>query len=514
MEGIMSFSRKQLKKDACLAVRHRFFLNVILIFLVTVLVRGGYYYATQTIYDAQSSEVAAEDAKKYIAGRKTNSQVLEDLLNEQKVVKVETSADTVSKKYTKGVLSVFVNEITSSRSIAFGILNGINTLAFKGKVGKSITIFLMAVLELLYMFFIKNTIIIGKNRYFLEHRRYRRTRIDRLLFLPRFGKMGHADGIMARRYIYQILWMCTIVMGPVKFYEYRMIPYILAENPDITYQEAFALSKEMSNGRKMEMFKLDLSMIGWLVLGALTFNASNVFWFYPYRECVYAELYISLREQVKSDIFIDEYLNPALVADSEYPENYFPLRKHEYRRWLAIDYHKNYTLQSYILLFFTFSFVGWCWEVMLNLMMNGTFVNRGVLLGPWLPIYGTGAVMVLIALKPFRDKPFLLFLATMILCGILEYSTSWGLEQIFHKQWWSYKGYFMNLNGRICLEGLLVFGLGGSAATYVAAPLLENLFEKIPPKQKKILCAVLIALFLGDAAHSCINPNTGDGITC
>lgn len=178
----------------------------------------------------------------------------------------------------------------------------------------------------------------------------------------------------------------------------------------------------------------------------------------------------------------------------------------------AID--KKYSLTAYILFFFTFGFAGWMWEILLHLINYGTFVNRGVLYGPCLPIYGFGGVIILVLLKKFRRSPFNLFIASLVLSGILEYATAWFLETFRHLKYWDYSGWILNLHGRICLEGLIVFGLGGCAATYIAAPLLDNIYSKINLKFKKIICVILILIFLFDAGYSfLVKPNTGKGIT-
>ena len=105
------------------------------------------------------------------------------------------------------------------------------------------------------------------------------------------------------------------------------------------------------------------------------------------------------------------------------------------------------------------------------------------------------------------------FLLTMLIAGIVEFSTSFYLEVTKGMRWWDYSGYFLNLDGRICLEGLIVFGLGGLAAVYFIAPMLDNLYTKIPKKTKTVVCIVLILAFSFDAVYSLIHPNIGDGIT-
>ena len=168
---------------------------------------------------------------------------------------------------------------------------------------------------------------------------------------------------------------------------------------------------------------------------------------------------------------------------------------------------------SLIMIFFMMSFVGWCWEVSLHLVEDGVFVNRGVLHGPWLPIYGVGSLLVLILLKRFREKPVLQFTLTVVVCGIVEYGTAWFLETKYGQKWWDYSGYFMNIDGRICAEGLLVFGLGGLAIVYLIAPLLDNFLKKVNRKALLLAAIMLISLFSFDQIYSVKHPNTGAGIS-
>lgn len=179
-----------------------------------------------------------------------------------------------------------------------------------------------------------------------------------------------------------------------------------------------------------------------------------------------------------------------------------------------IHYLRHYSIPSLILLYFAFSLVGWLWEVSLHLITDGEFVNRGVLHGPWLPIYGTGAILILVLLNMFRKKPVLEFISTIIVCGCVEYFTAYYLELTHGGQkWWDYSGYFLNLHGRICAEGLLIFGIGGMAIAYVAAPLLDNFIRKIRFGILVPICVVLLGIFSVDQVYSKKHPNTGKGIT-
>lgn len=96
--------------------------------------------------------------------------------------------------------------------------------------------------------------------------------------------------------LFTFLWcLLLIVPGIVKAYEYMMVPYLLAENPDMSREEVFAMSKRMMYGNKWNAFVLDLSFVGWLILGALTLNIVNVLYTNPYRYLTSAELYHTLK---------------------------------------------------------------------------------------------------------------------------------------------------------------------------------------------------------------------------
>lgn len=293
-----------------------------------------------------------------------------------------------------------------------------------------------------------------------------------------------------------------------------MIPYVLAENPNISKKDAFKLSKELMYGNKFNMFKIDLSLLGYKILGLFTFNLFNIFYTNVYKETLYSELYVSIRKIKYNTLTNKELLNDKKLYINNYIDESYPEEINNTRSMLIMDANKSYSLNSYILLFFTFSFIGWIWEVMLHLVSDGVFVNRGTMYGPWLPIYGFGGVFILFLLKKFREKPTLLFITAFILCGIIEYSTAWYLETFKHLKYWDYSGYFLNLHGRICLEGLIVFALGGCAATYIVAPLLDNLYNKLNISLKKIICIILIMFFMIDFSYSTfVKPNTGKGIT-
>ena len=203
-----------------------------------------------------------------------------------------------------------------------------------------------------------------------------------------------------------------------------------------------------------------------------------------------------------------------IILEKMYPSRLSPIKeKEKLSKNDSVNYLRRYKITSLIILFFIFSGIGWIWEVALHLITNGTFVNKGTMHGPWLPIYGWGGILILTILYRFRKNPKLEFLLTVIICGLVEYFTSFYLEMVYHFKRWDYSGYFLNLNGRICAEGLLVFGLGGLAIVYLVAPLLDNHIKKINKNVLVLMCVFLLAIFIFDQKYSSENPNTGKGIT-
>ena len=172
-----------------------------------------------------------------------------------------------------------------------------------------------------------------------------------------------------------------------------------------------------------------------------------------------------------------------------YPVRFYPIPEEDKRKLVqSLNYMRHYTIWSLIVIFLGLAIFGWVWEVSLHLITDGEFVNRGALYGPWLPIYGTGSILILTLLTRLRRNPALEFTATIVVCGFLEYMTSVFMEFTSGGlKWWDYSGYFLNLNGRICAEGLLVFGIGGIAVVYVIAPIIDNALMALNEKKLRII---------------------------
>lgn len=155
-------------------------------------------------------------------------------------------------------------------------------------------------------------------------------------------------------------------------------------------------------------------------------------------------------------------------------------------------------LKSYILIFFIYSFLGWVLETTLQSIVNKRFVDRGFLIGPICPIYGVAVILISVLLKRYENDVIATFFLSTILCGAVEYSTSYIMEKIFKARWWDYSDKKYNINGRICLEFLFCFGIGCTLAVFVFNPIIKELISFIPNTFKNLFIIVLLIVFVID----------------
>lgn len=506
--------------------------------------------------------------------------------NQEQIVNNDTDA-TFGRR--RGVIASLLNSFASG-SMVIAVADAINSVTHNGGVSIAVPVILSLAVYIFVWLFIQETYRIVMARMLLEGRSYNKLPASRFFYPIHTRKWPRMAWTMFVGNVFLFLWSLTIVGFFIKQYSYRMVPYIVAENPNIEALDAIRLSRRMMKGHKWECFVADCSFLGWYLLNLITFGLSGIFYSNGYNAAFFAEYYVYVRSMAKttgiagSEMLNDEYLyfkadpqtlhtayadvaqsvaqieqglSPApkprgftgilsewfgiriLHADAvnryeEYREDLhqvqigkdilngsiYPGRlasapmPFKFRESRTISADRSYSLVNLTMMFFIFCFVGWVWEVSLAFISEGMFVNRGTLHGPWLPIYGTGGVIILVLLKKLREKPALEFVAAMVLCGCLEYFSSWYLEMTHDGQrWWDYTGYFLNINGRICAEGLLTFGLGGLAIVYLLAPALDNLLSRIDARKLGIVAAVLLVLYCADQVYSAQHPNVGAGIT-
>ncbi|MBO5032024.1 MAG: putative ABC transporter permease [Lachnospiraceae bacterium] len=161
-----------------------------------------------------------------------------------------------------------------------------------------------------------------------------------------------------------------------------------------------------------------------------------------------------------------------------------------------------YTFSTWLFFFYFYCFLGWVWETCYVSVLKARWVNRGFLRGPFLPIYGSGAIVVLIFTLPFRTNAGLVFIVGMVSATILEYFTGAAMERLFHVRYWDYSGQPFNLNGHICLTSSLAWGAFSVILTLYGHKPVERLALNMNSNLLEVIVFILTAYLSVDVAES------------
>ena len=590
--------RKEIRKRARQLVKKQYALLVVLcalsIFFGTEFTNVK--VNSQIMYDAVRGQVTVMDTMGSTVDRVMDAKILDDYINDYiasgnekaaerlKALQESESANSILGR-RKGMFAAMMNNINSGK-LAATLGMALHSVIHSGRVTAALMIIISTLFTALIYIFIRHLYRAVLRRMILEGRTCRLVPLSHFFFLKAVKRWNRTAMTLLYATLCEWLWSLTIAGGFIKHYSYFAVPFIAAENPDVSPKEALQLSRRMMDGHKWDGFLLDLSFLGWRLLGFLSFGVTEVLWSVPYRMAAYTEYYVNLREMAKSqaipgsELMNDEYLyapapeeelrkgyadivrrgdlvdedivvlSPAQrffsrnfglwtatleekkvysrqeglrqqmrlgqqeLGREAYPQRLHPLWTKEAAALTGrVSYLSPVTVWTLIIIFFSFSFVGWLWEVSLHIMIDGAFINRGVLHGPWLPIYGAGVGLIAVLLYRFRKNPILEGVMVVLLCGFVEYMTSLVMELTLGMRWWDYTGYYLNLNGRICGEGLTVFALGGMAAVYLLVPVIDGAVTRIKPKVLIPVCILLVLSLCFDLVYSMNHPNAGKGIT-
>lgn len=150
------------------------------------------------------------------------------------------------------------------------------------------------------------------------------------------------------------------------------------------------------------------------------------------------------------------------------------------------------------LLLLLYSLLGWCGEMVYCSLCQRKFCEkRGFLNGPICPIYGHGALLVLVALDGGCQNPILTFLLGMLLTSIVEYITSFAMEKLFHMRWWDYSRYRFNINGRVCLRNSALFGAACVLLCHGVGPRLTIFIARLIVRGSGVPMAAALSVLYG-----------------
>lgn len=292
------WKRKELKNKARKVVHKNYWTAIVVCFLIALLT-GEYGSSIIGIWQSEDSM-----DPNYILHResiKKNNEVDKIEFEENEINTLlceENIRETLNETQIRVLeaIDANLNSVTKSQKYIFKIWDAVTSFNMN-QTQLGVVLCIGAVLAYAFTVFVADPLIVGGKKYFLKARKGSNTKIGVVGEVFQKEHWFNVAIIMFLRNLYNALWYLTIIGGIIKTYEYRMIPYILAENPKIKRKEAFKLSKQMMRGNKWKTFILDISFFGWNFLSVLTFGLLSILYVNPYNAATLAELYVVLRKQ-------------------------------------------------------------------------------------------------------------------------------------------------------------------------------------------------------------------------
>ena len=158
----------------------------------------------------------------------------------------------------------------------------------------------------------------------------------------------------------------------------------------------------------------------------------------------------------------------------------------------------NYNGVQWLFLFYFYCLAGWCFESVYVSLKSRKWVNRGFMRGPFLTLYGSGAIMMLVVSRPFADDVLLTYIAGVIGATALEYVTGVAMETLFKVRYWDYSQRFLNFQGHICLRSSLTWGLFTVLMTRVIHRPIEKMMYMIPGQVLYYATVILTVYIVAD----------------
>ena len=299
-------NRKEIKAEAKKVVKKHYLLSVAICLMAMLFSSVFINQMENNLVVDKINEVMGEDTvgmNRFSISDESYWTVLEDI-HENDLDKAQNDVDKALENYqqkqtdilgrSQGVIASLINTVCSGEILVLAY-DSITSMMGGSGIGGFLLILLAVGFQLAVIIFLKNMIHLIMNRIFLEESTYDHVPIQHVFYFDAVNRWIKSALSYLRYNIQLSLWYLTIIGGFIKEYSYAMVPYILAENPDISGKDAIALSRKMMDGHKMELFKLDLSMLGWFVLDYFTIGITGIFWSNPYYTAVLTQYYRNRR---------------------------------------------------------------------------------------------------------------------------------------------------------------------------------------------------------------------------
>lgn len=290
------WKRKNLKDKAKKTVKNNYWTAVVLCFVITILT-GEYGNSITGIW--QSGDSVLPDyvitQNQYLIENEISKDNIAEIQEKQE--KIEEITENLTENQLKMVNTITsnLNSITKSQKYIYKIWDAIELFIMNQNL-LGVAYVLIAIIAILYIILLAEPLLVAERRYFIIASEKENTKMGVMKEIFKRKNWSNVAVIMFFKSFYNFLWYLTIIGGIIKTYEYRMIPYLLAENPDMNKKEVFARSKQMMKGNKWKTFILDLSFILWEILSTITFGLLDILYVNPYKIATSVELYKTLKE--------------------------------------------------------------------------------------------------------------------------------------------------------------------------------------------------------------------------
>lgn len=290
------WKRKNLKDKAKKTVKNNYWTAVVLCFVITILT-GEYGNSITGIW--QSGDSVLPDyvitQNQYLIENEISKDNIAEIQEKQE--KIEEITENLTENQLKMVNTITsnLNSLTKSQKYIYKIWDAIELFIMNQNL-LGIAYVLIAIIAILYIILLAEPLLVAERRYFIIASEKENTKMGVMKEIFKRKNWSNVAVIMFFKSFYNFLWYLTIIGGIIKTYEYRMIPYLLAENPDMNKKEVFARSKQMMKGNKWKTFILDLSFILWEILSTITFGLLDILYVNPYKIATSVELYKTLKE--------------------------------------------------------------------------------------------------------------------------------------------------------------------------------------------------------------------------
>ena len=322
------WKRKELKEKAKKTLKKNYWTIVIVCFIMAICT-GEYGLSSVSVErNFESADITSE------------IQRAEEIDDSTKIDSEENTEDLTEtyRKALENYINSSANSVVKTQKYVYKIVDGIAKLIEKAQA-EAVILFIAAVIAFVFVVFVADPLIVGEKRFFIKARRNSKTKVGVITTIFKKGEWTNIAKTMLIKNIFMFVWVLLIIIGvliivspmmlknyyiseyvdgiatmiavivgialviagivmfAIKSYEYRMIPYLLAENPHFKEKEIFKLTKQMMEGNKWETFVLDLSFILWYFLSIVTLGLVAILYVNPYTEATKVELYAHLRNE-------------------------------------------------------------------------------------------------------------------------------------------------------------------------------------------------------------------------